>query len=195
MRRTAAPRSDVALSEPFWNERMVWVLAQPGGVPVEGVGRDDRLGRRGRPSPPDGRLVEEAVRLLRVRISAHARVAAAHRDRRCGDRAKGPGDRQPRRVLARTHAKSRGRRIHARTDADGADRKPKTGQEMGVAMPEQAVQLISLRRQMRLRFRAPSVGERSTASASIPAINARERRLDVTRRALAIPRLSQSSRG
>ena len=66
---------------------------------------------------------------------------------------------------------------------------------MGVAMPEQAVQLISLRRQMRLRFRAPSVGERSTASASIPAINARERRLDVTRRALAIPQLSQGSRG
>jgi hypothetical protein len=71
----------------------------------------------------------------------------------------------------------------------------KRDKKWGVAMPEQAVRLISLRRQMRLRFRAPSVGERSTASASIPAINARERRLDVTRRALAIPRLSQSSRG
>jgi hypothetical protein len=39
------------------------------GVPAEGVGQDDRLGRRGRPSPAHGRLVEEAVRLLRVRIS------------------------------------------------------------------------------------------------------------------------------
>ena len=38
------------------------------GVPAEGVGQDDRLGRRGRPSPANGRLVEEAVRLLRVRI-------------------------------------------------------------------------------------------------------------------------------
>jgi hypothetical protein len=65
---------------------------------------------------------------------------------------------------------------------------------MGVAMPEQAATHF-IARQMRLGFRAPSVGERSTASASIPAINARERRLDVTRRALAIPQLPQSSRG
>ena len=56
------------------------------------------------------------------------------------------------------------------------------------------MQLISFRGQMRLRFRGASVGERSTTSGSIPAINAHERRLDVTRRALAIPQVSQSSR-
>ena len=61
----------------------------------------------------------------------HGRTS--RRDRRRGDPAKGRGDCQRRRVLARTHPKSRGRRIHARTDADGADRKPKTGQETGVA--------------------------------------------------------------
>ena len=37
------------------------------------------------------------------------------------------------------------------------------------------------------RFRRASVGERSTASGSIPVINAQERQLDVTRRALSIP--------
>ena len=88
------------------------------GVPAEGVGQDDRFGRSGRPSPANGRLVEEAVRLLRIRISAHARIAPRSSLRRS---CKTAADRQPRRVLARTHPKSRGRRIHARTDADGAE--------------------------------------------------------------------------
>ena len=43
--------------------------------------------------------------------------------------AKGRGDCERRGLLARTHPKSRGWGIHARTDADGADRKPKTGKK------------------------------------------------------------------
>jgi replication initiation protein RepC len=46
-------------------------------------------------------------------------------DCRGGNPAKRRGDRQRRRILARTHPKSRGRRIHARANAHGPDRQPK----------------------------------------------------------------------
>ena len=54
-------------------------------------------------------------------------------DRRGGHPAKGGGDQQRRRISARADAKSRGGRIHDRTDADGADRGAQSREEASVS--------------------------------------------------------------